>query len=93
VSKIRPVNDDKWKFNVLEREAFYDINWLHMEGLITNNLSLSEYTYRKEVNFGYHFWGKVFFANKQPVARNSLLGHALQSTCRPRIMTCAPLVG
>jgi hypothetical protein len=61
-------------------------------GLTEVRISSSEYDDRKEFNLGYHFWGKFFYSEEDRViADTSLLGFALQNTCRPDIMDCVVL--
>ena len=91
-SKIKHNEFANWELNVLNREAFYDINWDSIGGLITATHSDSEYNRRDGVNLGYHLWGKVFYAQKDPVVSTSLLGHALRRTCHPDIMSCVSVV-
>lgn len=86
------IDGNEWKFNVLDRKSFYDVNWENMNELTSDKLTRSEYDRRKDINLGYHFWGKVFFGDKKrDIAESSILGYALQSTCHPGIMDCIQL--
>lgn len=80
------------QLNVLAKESFYDINWKSVDGLTGDSVSLADYEGRGQVNLGYHFWGKIFFGvENMSVAESSILGFALQRTCRPSIMKCVEL--
>ena len=92
VENFTTIRGDEVKFNVLDRRSFYDIHWNNVVGLTEVRISSSEYDDRKEFNLGYHFWGKFFYGEEgRVIADTSLLGFALQNTCRPDIMDCVVL--
>ena len=91
IMKKKESNTSDSKFNVLQNGVFYHTSWENMNGLVSVQVPVDEYE-RKSEHLGYHFYGKAFYSKMYSIESTSLLGHALQSTCRPSIMACIELV-
>ena len=81
------------QLTILSQQSFFSIHWLKWQDYVNKKITIDEYNQRGNVEYGYHFWGMLFYKgfNAAESVEDSILGFALNRTCRSSIMKCIRL--